>query len=141
MGNEKEEYHYAAWSDEYKRIQERQHYNDTVISSLVTNSATIRNVLMLMVKADMLAHLVDVKGTFLHGEFEDGGIIHMKVQQGFEKHFHEGSVLVLKKCLYGLKQAANAFWRQLLRPQVLWDSSKARQIPAFITGGWKEDLS
>jgi hypothetical protein len=70
--------------------------------------------LTLMIMADMLAHVVDVKGAFLHGEFEDGEVIHMKVPQGFEKHFPEGSVLLLKKCLYGLKQAAKAFWRQLL---------------------------
>ena len=31
------------------------------------------------------------------------------------KHFQEGSVLLLKKCLYGLKQAVKVFWRQLLR--------------------------
>ena len=58
---------------------------------------------------------VDVKIAFLHGELEDGEIIHMKIPQGFEKHFPEGSVLLLLKCLYGLKQVAKAFWRQLLR--------------------------
>jgi hypothetical protein len=68
-----------------------------------------------MIMAGMLAHVVDVKGAFLHGEFEDGEIIHMKIPQGFEKHFPEGSVLLLKKCLYGLKQAVKVFWRQLLR--------------------------
>jgi len=39
----------------------------------------------------------------------------MKIPQGFKKYFPEGRVLLLKKCLYRLKQAANAFWRQLLR--------------------------
>ena len=68
-----------------------------------------------MIMASMLAHVVDVKGEFLHGAFEDGEIIHMKVPQGIEKHFLEGSVLLLLKCLYGLKQATKAFWRQLLR--------------------------
>jgi hypothetical protein len=94
-----------------------QHYNGTTISSpaRVTNSATIGIVLMLMIMASMLVHVGDVKGTFLHGEFENGEIIHMKISQGFEKHFPEGSVLLLLKCLYGLKQAAEAFWRQLLR--------------------------
>jgi hypothetical protein len=43
------------------------------------NSATIRILLMLVVMADMLAHVVDAKGAFLHGEFEDGGIIHMRL--------------------------------------------------------------
>ncbi len=97
----------------FKQV-EGQHYIGTAISSPVTNSETIRIVLMLMIMADMLAHVVDVKGAFLHGEFEDGEVIHMKVLQGFEKHFPEGSVLLLKKCLCGLKQAVKAFWRQLL---------------------------
>jgi hypothetical protein len=92
-----------------------QHYDGTTISTTVTNSATIRIVLTLMIMASMLAHVVDVKGAFLNGEFEDGEIIHMKVPQGFEKHFPEGSVLLLLKYLYGLKQATKAFWRQLLR--------------------------
>ncbi len=98
----------------FKQV-EGQHYNGTTISSPVTNSATIRIVLTIMIMASMLAHVVDVKEAFLHGEFEDGEIIHMKIPQGFEKHFPVGSVLLLKKCLYGIKQAAKAFWRQLLR--------------------------
>jgi hypothetical protein len=98
----------------FKQV-EGQHYDGMTINSPVTNSATIRIVLTLMIIADMLAHVVDVKGAFLHGEFEDGEVIHMKVPQGSEKHFPEGSVLLLKKCLYGLKQAMKAFWRQLLR--------------------------
>ncbi len=65
----------------------------------MTNSATIRIVLVLMVMASILAHIVDVKGVFLHGEF----------------HFPADSVILLLKCLYGLKQAARAFWRQLLQ--------------------------
>jgi hypothetical protein len=73
---------------EFKQV-EGQHYNGTAISSPVTNSATIRIVLTLMIMASMLAHAVDVKGAFLHGEFENGEIIHMKVPQGFKKHFPE----------------------------------------------------
>ncbi len=72
----------------FKQV-EGQHYNGTTISSPVTNSATIRIVLMLMIMASMLAYVVDVKGAFFHGEFEDGEIIHMKIPQGFEKHFPE----------------------------------------------------
>jgi hypothetical protein len=53
--------------------------------------------------AGMLAHVVDVKGVLLHGKFEDGEILHLNILQGFEKHFSDGSVLLLKKCLCGLK--------------------------------------
>jgi hypothetical protein len=66
---------------------EGRHYNGKTISSPVTNSATIRIVLTLMIMASMLAHVVDVKGAFLHEELEDVEIIHMKIPQGFEKHF------------------------------------------------------
>jgi len=65
---------------------------------------------MLMIMASMLTHVVDVEGVFLHGEFEDREIIHMKIPQGFEKQFPEGSVILLLKCLCGLKQATKAFW-------------------------------
>jgi hypothetical protein len=92
-----------------------QHYDGTTISSPFTNSAAIRIVLVLMVMADMIAHVVDVKGAFLQGEFKDSKKIHMKIPKGFEKHFLAESVLLLLKCLYGLKQAAKAFWIQLLR--------------------------
>ena len=72
-----------------------QHYNGTTISSPVTNSATISIVLTLMIMASMLAHVVDGKGAFLHEEFEDGEIIHMKISQGFKKHVPKESVLLL----------------------------------------------
>ncbi len=57
---------------------------------------------------------MDVKGAFPHGEFEDGEVIYMKVPHGFEKFYPDDVVLRLKKCIYRLKQAAMAFWHQLL---------------------------
>ena len=80
----------------FKQV-EGQHYEVTTINSPVSNSATIRIVLTLMIMASMLAHAVDVKGAFLHGEFEDREIILMTIPQGLEEHFPEGSILLLKK--------------------------------------------
>ncbi len=57
---------------------------------------------------------MDVKGAILHGDFEDSEVIYMKVPRGFEKFYPEDMVLKLKKCIYALKQAAMAFWGQLL---------------------------
>jgi hypothetical protein len=57
---------------------------------------------------------VDVKDTFLHGKFEDGKVIYMKVPRGFEKFHPDYVVLKLKKCIYGIKQAMMAFCCQLL---------------------------
>ena len=47
----------------FKQV-EGQHYDSTTISLPVTNAATIRIVLVLMVMANMMAHIVDVKGAF-----------------------------------------------------------------------------
>ncbi len=43
---------------------------------------------------------MNMKGVFLHGEFEDGEVIYMKVPRGFEKFYPENVVLKLKKCIY-----------------------------------------
>ena len=59
--------------------------------------------------------MVDVKGAFLHGKFEDGEEIYMKIPEGWEHHYNHDVVLKLLKTLYGLKQAAMAFWRELLK--------------------------
>ena len=64
----------------FKQV-EGQHFDGTTISSPVTNSATIIIVLTLMIMANMLAHVVDVKGAFLHGEFQYCKEIYMKVPQ------------------------------------------------------------
>ncbi len=89
--------------------------------------------------ASMLAHVVDVKGAFLHGEFEDGEIIHMKIPQGFEKHFPGESVLLLLKCLYGLKQAAKTFWKLLLRATSAMGLNRSTADPCLYlkwVNGW-----
>jgi len=65
----------------FKQV-EGQQYDNTTISLPVTNAATIRIVLTLMVMAGMIAHVVNVKGAFLHGDFEDGKKIHMKILRG-----------------------------------------------------------
>ena len=39
----------------------------------------------------------------------------MEVPVRWEQHYPRDVVLKLKKTLYGLKQAAMAFWRQLLK--------------------------
>ncbi len=56
----------------------------------------------------------DVNGAFLYGEFEDGEKVYIKIPLGFEEFYDRDTVLLFKKTLYGLKQAAMAFYRKLL---------------------------
>jgi hypothetical protein len=93
---------------------EGQHFDASSISAPVTNGMTIKLVLMLMLASGGIAHVVDVKGVFLHGKFEDGEKICIKIPLGFEEFYDDDTVLLLKKCLYGLKQVGMAFYRKPL---------------------------
>ena len=91
-----------------------QNFDKTAIASPVANETTIRIVLILMVMAGWHAEMLDVKGAFLYGKFEDEGKVYIEVPQGFEKFYGGEKVLLLQKTIYGLKQAAMAFWKRLL---------------------------
>jgi hypothetical protein len=71
---------------------------------------------MIMVAACWVGEIMDVKGAFLHGNFDEGKNIYMKVPEGFEKYYDPMYyVLLLLQTLYGLKQSAMAFWKKLLQ--------------------------
>ena len=92
------------------------HYHESNIASPVTNDMSIRIIMVLALMAAWTAKIVDVKGAFLHGEFEeDDEPIYMGVPQGFERHYESDVVLLLLKTIYGLKNAARAFWKELLK--------------------------
>ena len=55
--------------------------------------------------------LSDVVTAFLHGEFQDGKEIYMECPLGLKAE--EGMVLILTKTIYGLVQAARAFYKKL----------------------------
>jgi hypothetical protein len=97
----------------FKQIK-GQHYNALSISAPVTNGMTIKLVLMLMLASGGIDYVVNIKGAFLHGEFNDGEKINIKIPLGFEEFYDNDTVLLLKKCHYGLKQAAMAFYRKPL---------------------------
>jgi hypothetical protein len=91
-----------------------QHFGASSISAPVMNGMTIELVLMFMLASGGIAHMVDIKGAFLHGKFKDGEKIYIKIPLEFKEFYDDDTVLLLKKCLYGLKQAAIVFYRKLL---------------------------
>ena len=92
------------------------HYDSHDISAPVTNDVTIRIVLTLMIMATWIGEILDVEGAFLHGDFDTGKNVYMKVPEGFEKYYDPMYyVLLLLQTLYGLKQSAMAFWKKLLQ--------------------------
>jgi Reverse transcriptase (RNA-dependent DNA polymerase) len=68
----------------------------------------------LFVMANWTVHVIEVRGAFLKGNFEDNELRYLEVQEDFEKHYKEGTVLELKRTIHGLKHASFAFWKELL---------------------------
>eukprot|EP00980_Cylindrotheca_fusiformis_P016350 scaffold4869_cov71-Cylindrotheca_fusiformis.AAC.1 len=95
--------------------QDGQHFDKYDIAAPVTSDITIRVVLVIMIIAGWTGELLDIRGAFLHGDFKPGEKLYMKVPKGFEKHYDPRYyVLLLLQTIYGLKQAAMAFWKKLL---------------------------
>ena len=91
-----------------------QSYDSVNIHAPVTNNVTVRLVLVLMLMAGWLAHIVDVKRAFIHGEFKKGEKVYMKLPESWEYSYPSNAILLLLRTIYGLKQAAMAFWKKLL---------------------------
>ena len=103
------------------------HYDADMTAAPVVNKMTICIVFTLIVMADWYAEVVNVRGAFLRGKFEEGTKLYMEVPEGFEKFYPIGCLLLLLQTIYGLKQAAFAFWVQLLKAlcDMEFDCSKA----------------
>gem|GEM_PF-6951265 len=114
----------------YEQI-DGEHYDGTSIASPVTNDATIRITMVLMLLATWSAQIVDVKGAFLHGNLDDGEKIYMEIPEGFESKYSANCVLLLLRTLYGLKQAAMAFWKQLLAAMRRMNFERSRADPCL----------
>ena len=67
----------------------------------VVKMTSIETILSLVAIEDLHLEQVDVKTTFLHGDFEEE--IYMQQPQGYEVKGKEKLVCRLKKSLYGLK--------------------------------------
>lgn len=77
-------------------------YNE--IFSPVVKHASIRILLAVAAQNKWELEQLDVKTAFLHGDLDE--TIYMDQSEGFLMHGNEGKVCLLKKSLYGLKQAS-----------------------------------
>ena len=116
------------------------HYNDNLKVAPIVNDVTVRIVLVLTVMARMWAKLLDIKGAFLNGRFENGEKLYMKVIQGFERYFQPDIVLLLMRTIYGLTQAAILFWKELLRAFRSMNYQRSKEDPCLYIRWTKEGL-
>ena len=68
------------------------HYDGASIAALVTNGMIIRIIMVLALMAGWASKIVDVKGAFLRGEFEEGAKpVYLKLPKGFERFYPSDS--------------------------------------------------
>jgi len=92
----------------FKQIDGK-HYDSSNISSPTVSEVLIRVTLTLALMGNWAIHVVDIQGTFLHGEFSDDENVFMEISEGFNDSCPTNKVLLLLWTIYGLKQAAKAF--------------------------------
>ena len=91
------------------------HYGPEWISAPVSNAVTICIVLVLLLMMGGYLHVIDVCSAFLLGLFDnEDERVYVSVPNGWEQFFPKNVVLFLLKTVYGLKQAANCFYRLLV---------------------------
>ena len=126
------------------------HYDSKDISSPVINEVAFRIELVIMLMFQILAGTLDVKSAFLHGESENDEKIYVEVPEGFEDFYPADVLLLLLRTMCGLKQAAFAFWRELLHAMrsILFERSGADPCLCYrwtmcglvIITSWIDDL-
>ena len=119
---------------------EGQHYFADSIAAPVTNPNTICIILTLMcMNPKWKAEIVDVEGAFLQGKFENGEVMYIDVPDGMEEFYgsRKDVGLRLNVPIYGTKQAASCFYKQLVKRTTDrgYQRSKADPCLYFV---WKD---
>ena len=101
----------------------------------VINKTTFRIILILIMKENLKADIVDIEMAFLYGNLKEE--FFMKQPEGLEYMENENNLnnedaLVLKQSIYGLVQAARQFFKKVSDVLIeKWDLRNASLINAF----------
>ena len=117
---------------------EGEHYDSLNLAAPVTNEVSVRLFMVLAIMASWQTYVLDVRGAFLLGSFEDGETIYMSRPRGFEQWYPPDIVLLLLKTNYGTKQAAMAFWREMNRAMKDMDFARSTVDPCVFFQSWND---
>jgi Reverse transcriptase (RNA-dependent DNA polymerase) len=114
----------------FKQI-DGEHFDMNDKAAPVVTEATICIVFTLILMAAWYAYVLVVVGAFLLGKFDPKHKMHMRVPRGFEKIYPDHVVLLLMKTLYGARQAAMAFWKELCKVFKLINITHSQADPSL----------
>lgn len=102
----------------------------------VVRLETIRTILALSVAENLVIRQMDVKGAYLNGNLNE--TVYMHQPEGYEDK--TGRTCLLKKTLYGLKQAGREWNKELDRKLHKHDFKRLRSDPCVYTRGKEKML-
>lgn len=107
-----------------------QDYKLTFVS--VAKFTTLRTILSIVAHEDWELHQVDVVGTYLKGDLDEG--IYMEVLEGGREKGKEGWFWKLVNALYGLKQAGRQWKKELdeIMKELGFEKSSADDCPYVL---------
>jgi len=115
-----------------------EHYDSQTKGSPVVSQMTVMIVLTLITMGRYVVKLKDVNGAFLLPDLKENERIYMEIPKGFERHYDpDKEVWLLLKTLYGLIQAAYAFWTLLVNAFKKIDYKRSCVDPCLFYR-WKE---
>ena len=92
------------------------------VFSPVVHFETVRLMLALSALENWYITGLDVKSAFLYGELDEE--LYMEQPEGFKMRGQETKVLRLRRAIYGLKQAALAWWKALDKSMAALDCKR-----------------
>ena len=117
-----------------KGFMQREGMDFNEVFAPVSKHTTLRTLLGMVASQDMELHQLDIKTAFLNGELEE--TIYMQQPRGYE----EGStntVCLLKKSLYGLRQAPRAWHTRLKQELEHMGFTASEADPGLYTAHFK----
>ena len=108
-----------------------EHYDSHATFAPVASEMTIMIIFVLIILANWVVHVMDVKGAFLLGDFEKDRKMWMTIPKGMESKYPPGWLIFLGKTLYGTKQAARAFWNKVQEVMKLIQFLRNRADPCL----------
>ena len=105
--------------------EEGVHFDPSSTAAPVTNDVSIRMTFRIALMAGWIGYIIDVKGAFLHGEFENGEQIYTKIPEGFEQ-FWDPIVYVwlLQKKVLWIDTGSSVILEELIESNAVYGISK-----------------
>ena len=114
-----------------KGYSQRPGFDFTETFAPTVRYSAVRTILALAGLEDMEVHSLDISHAYLNGVLEEE--VYMQLPEGFEDLGNPGDVLLLKKAIYGLRQAGRVWSKTLAVTLGKMDFTQIKSDPSVLS--------